>query len=1038
MQSETDLGGVVNFTRGVSGGALFIGCGGSGTEVIRRIQRLLSKSSTVGQEDKPYHFLTVDTDERNKQGLGDATFAYVGGFVPEELIKFQGKKVKSWWWNSKSKTPWLSHLPRVEDGAGQIRLLGRLGFYKGVSRISSSIRASISELTNYLNNLKRGNPNTSIKVDVFIIGSFGGGTGSSMYNDIAAVVHKELKDVGIQQPLVVGIFITGDAFAKYVITPPALKMRAKANTFASLAEYFYDKASGIDSPARLRPRLNPLSRDDMNPLYIEPANFTNLILMQGTNEIAATATNIDSLYDIVAYSLATVANNYGRVAAAGKNISSIFGVVNISLPDILSSMGAYSVYYPNDVVTNYAVKNVALKVIQRYLYNNNDNRHEAEEDNIKQAVDKFLKNKNLTVDGTYKLLDDLVFSKHRGLKNMFTDFSGTLEQDKPAEEIYQDIVRRTDRALELIKSELDLLFKNGVDDTGKEILSLSEKIAKDVIDELNAIYRQKDFGYLEGFVNTLVKKLEGLRNTFGQKREDNTASSDKNAKEEVQKVLNSYSGRFLANLKQKKYLKTEGKSKLVSYYNEQLRYYIYKAAERIISDLLDEKLQNSIKTYADVVKDFTQSVKNFSDPLSSEIINFEDYFDHTKQITTTEMSILYAKEIINLVRKYIPEKDDKMFDNIYASICDNEIFDSFYKNLKEAGNEATKVDIRKEVGNKILAVIKKALKNELSTLFNLDMYDAVEKLHGEDNTKKTIQKRIEDVFMKVRPFINVSDAIRNPDAISLNAYLSLPPSKDDPSKVEQKWIEISKHPINSLNTKLSGEVQIVPSINGQTITLSILESGISPQSITMWDEWKNSYRYFMGTNGGTWSRPDNVVPVLADRLVEDSLEKIVQIMEKGSFAATKQESILEHLALGYAFGYIVENQDDHTCYVKLLHNLDAQYWKKFVEEVIGEDGKKYFKFTPPGEAGDNLYELFKYLSGDLSAESGLIKEIERTVSAVVSNMNRLDVKEKVKEVSKELSGKIKSIPLIDSEINTHRKTIYTQMKKILDDYYSFS
>lgn len=186
---------------------LIIGLGGTGQWVLTWLKRdlLLSNNGTMPDNVK---LLAIDTNTQLEAGvrsvggrqeeavrlggvtLGRGEFIYVGGDsrpVAERVKAGALTNIGQWYQAEK----WLDILPPasfiLDDGAGRIRQFGRVAIFKDIlgQGAGSKIWAA---LTTALDAVSRKTDDKH-RLEIAVVGSFAGGTGSGMFIDIALLAR---------------------------------------------------------------------------------------------------------------------------------------------------------------------------------------------------------------------------------------------------------------------------------------------------------------------------------------------------------------------------------------------------------------------------------------------------------------------------------------------------------------------------------------------------------------------------------------------------------------------------------------------------------------------------------------------------------------------------------------------------------------------------------------------------------------------------------------------------------------------------------
>ncbi len=127
----------------------------------------------------------------------------------------------------------LKGLNNLDEGAGQVRLFGRLAYHWNARKIATTLQRAINDI------LLAGNPDEDFEpleaggfkpLDVYIVSSLAGGTGSGMFLDVAMKVRQILKEEmtntgGVQ---IQGYFVLPDIFSLELSKGEALRVTPNA------------------------------------------------------------------------------------------------------------------------------------------------------------------------------------------------------------------------------------------------------------------------------------------------------------------------------------------------------------------------------------------------------------------------------------------------------------------------------------------------------------------------------------------------------------------------------------------------------------------------------------------------------------------------------------------------------------------------------------------------------------------------------------------------------------------------------------------
>jgi ribosomal protein L40E len=220
---------------------VLVGVGGTGVEVLSRVRRLVEESYGSLKRFPLISFLAIDTDKDYKVSNPEAAGSPLQDHE-KHWASVSGREVSDMMSNM-SKFPWIeSWFPKelernigaLEAGAGQIRACGRFAFFYNYHRIKARFNEACDRVKGHENFMLdnydiRVNSNS---LNVFIVGSLSGGTGSGMITDLGYCLRDWLKGQG--SPLITAIVPMPNAFAAINVGD-----RVLANGYAALMELSY-------------------------------------------------------------------------------------------------------------------------------------------------------------------------------------------------------------------------------------------------------------------------------------------------------------------------------------------------------------------------------------------------------------------------------------------------------------------------------------------------------------------------------------------------------------------------------------------------------------------------------------------------------------------------------------------------------------------------------------------------------------------------------------------------------------------------------
>jgi hypothetical protein len=220
---------------------ILVGVGGTGVEVLSRVRRLVEESYGSLKNFPLISFLSIDTDKDYKVSNPEAA-----GSPLQDHEKYwasvSGEDV-SYMIDNMPKYPWIeSWFPKelernikvIEKGAKQIRSCGRFAFFCNYHKIKARFKEACDRVKGHETFMldKYDIRVVTNALNVFIVGSLSGGTGSGMLIDIGYCIRNWLEGQG--GPLITAIVPMPNAFANIQVGE-----RVLANGYAALMELSY-------------------------------------------------------------------------------------------------------------------------------------------------------------------------------------------------------------------------------------------------------------------------------------------------------------------------------------------------------------------------------------------------------------------------------------------------------------------------------------------------------------------------------------------------------------------------------------------------------------------------------------------------------------------------------------------------------------------------------------------------------------------------------------------------------------------------------
>ncbi len=313
-----------------------IGLGGTGYEVVLKLKKRFI--DVYGYVPEIIRFLSIDTTEniQSREKSPDGTKVFL---EPNEVYAISVANPLPLTRNDHIAEWWPRNIPTSSliSGAGQIRARGRLAFFAKVGDINGLINQAINAVREIRSSKQAFSDNFQVSnrdgVEVFIVGSLAGGTGSGTFLDVAFLARQYLNSFSN----ITGLFVLPRVFANLPQTH-----LVKSNAYGALKE--------IEHFWNLSPS-NPLEIDyGITKVKADRPPFDAVFLMDGVNKNGTVVSRPNDLQNLIADGLyiqigsqigldaANVADNIRAYLATGEKVRGrninycSFGFASLTLP----------------------------------------------------------------------------------------------------------------------------------------------------------------------------------------------------------------------------------------------------------------------------------------------------------------------------------------------------------------------------------------------------------------------------------------------------------------------------------------------------------------------------------------------------------------------------------------------------------------------------------------------------------------------------------------------------------------------------------
>jgi len=222
---------------------LLIGCGGTGTNIVRRLVHAWSERYGWDQPVPPdIAVALIDAQADGAQGgnMPDQVYFSRTNHVnfPAEFAHYEDHL--GWWPPGVTAAPGV----RFNDGCGAIRSFGKFFSFLFAETVAETLRKSIGTITGY----GMQQAGEEFQWQVWLVGSLGNGTGGGTFMDVATMARQILHDEGFMAPHVYGLFIPSSVTRRGHRGDDLMETQVAASGYAALIElqYEFNRLSSAD------------------------------------------------------------------------------------------------------------------------------------------------------------------------------------------------------------------------------------------------------------------------------------------------------------------------------------------------------------------------------------------------------------------------------------------------------------------------------------------------------------------------------------------------------------------------------------------------------------------------------------------------------------------------------------------------------------------------------------------------------------------------------------------------------------------------
>lgn len=282
---------------------IYIGLGGTGSDAVSLVKEYFMKNSSTGYSvPKMVKFLCIDTNANDLQKIPHLT--------QDEKLLLTVKTANGKYRDDPAYYDWmprinLSYISSIEgNGAGQTRSNGNFIFC-ATSRNKSgrNFKSVLTQIERELTNTLAGDNDYDLleaaTIDVHLVFSLCGGTGSGMFLSVANAIKKHFDNTGCN--------LVGYAFSHSFYTNVGIHWNVKPNSYGALLELDYCMSLNSPNYAEKCPDINYRPFDAV--MYIDNNTYTK------DGEPSYTYTR-EQVLSNVSYAMALAAGSLGAEASS--------------------------------------------------------------------------------------------------------------------------------------------------------------------------------------------------------------------------------------------------------------------------------------------------------------------------------------------------------------------------------------------------------------------------------------------------------------------------------------------------------------------------------------------------------------------------------------------------------------------------------------------------------------------------------------------------------------------------------------------------
>ncbi|MBQ0769335.1 MAG: hypothetical protein KBT58_08590, partial [Bizionia sp.] len=619
---------------------------------------------TYGEIPPMTAFLALDTDGDSlnikldsnlgdqRVGLEHSEFLYIKVKSPQEVLRQQAELFD---FVPQQNRPLLVSLT---DGAGQVRSNGRFATHFNYGAIEHAIQ---SKLTSILNADSITNKDFEVNgndVEINMMFSVAGGTGSGTFLDIAYIVKEVSKSINANVGVsTIGFAILPDVF-NAMMTGPAMA-NVLPNGYGALYDLDYLMHHNFDK--------KPLEIKYANKtIEVDKPPFDLVFTINNSDKNANTYTKVNDLSELIGLAMFTGASELsGSMTSSYDNVKTVIAGGSMKVENKQSwacGLGLSELYYDGNKLGNIYAHKASVSTINNLIT--------AESDSF-DLDDIFINNAKIREnngDENNDLIDSLL-SENPNIPYSFIQDEKTIDSE---------IMAYLSSVSESAKKEIEENFKS------KE-KQVHLKLEKFIIEHIN---KSSGVGNVDRFLNGLIKHVEVFLQEMKQEKEEKS-TNDEILKNQLNQLISELKGlnfmekKFGSKLKESKDDVIQTVNLIASNTHEQLR--------RQYAITFFNNLLLAIDKEYSKVKDILFKLKKVAEDCESKFIGLQNQINEEPKKFVKELH----RDFVNQIK--VSDKDINVNDYLknislnqsnkglydFSEVSDKLISETFWRFSKE-------------------------------------------------------------------------------------------------------------------------------------------------------------------------------------------------------------------------------------------------------------------------------------------------------------------------------------------------------------------